>query len=208
MASTQDFLQFEKIKDGIIILKNKGLRAILMISSMNFALKSDDEQNAILFQFQNFLNSLDFPCQIIVSSRKINITGYLEKLDDIKEKEPNKLIKNQISEYRNFIEEIMKDGSLMQKTFYVSVPFSLTEDSSPNQQIRAAAASELTEDDFRRAKEQLMQRMEFVILGLKSCALEAVPLNTLEVSELLWGLYHPIEAERGFYPEFPPELLE
>jgi hypothetical protein len=209
MASTQDFLQFDRIKDGIIILKNKGLRATLMISSINFSLKSADEQNAILSQFQNFLNSLDFPCQIIVASRKLNITGYLEKLDDIKLKEKNDLLKVQIGEYRSFIEEITQEGSIMQKTFYVSVPFSLVESTLGPQQFKSAAfSSELTEEAFQRAKNQLLQRVEFVILGLRSCSLEAVPLNTLEVSELLWGLYHPIEAERGYYPDFPPELLE
>ncbi len=210
MASTQDFLQFDKIKDGIIILKNKGLRATLMISSINFSLKSADEQNAILSQFQNFLNSLDFPCQIIVTSRKLNITGYLEKLDDIKIKEKNDLLKVQIGEYRSFIEEITQEGSIMQKTFYVSVPFSLVESNlGPQEQFKSAAfSSELTEEAFQRAKNQLLQRVEFVVLGLRSCSLEAVPLNTLEVSELLWGLYHPIEAERGYYPDFPPELLE
>lgn len=199
MASTQEFIQFEKIRDGIIILKNKGLRMVLMVSSINFALKSSEEQNAILYAFQSFLNSLDFPCQILVSSRKLNITGYLEKLDEIGSKESNELIKNQIAEYRGFIEEILKEGSIMQKTFYISVPFSPAEN---------LTLSELTEEVFQRAKNQLMQRVEFVILGLKSCALEAVPLNSMETAELLWSLYHPIEAEKGFYPEFPPELIE
>ncbi|MDP2909967.1 MAG: hypothetical protein Q8N69_02770, partial [bacterium] len=123
-----------------------------------------------------------------------------------KEKENSDLIKYQIEEYRNFIDETLKGGSIMQKTFYVSVPFSLMEASSPAQM--KSAISELTEDMFQRAKNQLLQRAEFVILGLRSCSLDAVPLNTLEVSELLWALYHPIEAERGFYPDFPSELIE
>jgi len=208
MASTQDFLQIEKIKEGIIILKNKGLRSTLMISSLNFALKSAEEQNAILYQFQNFLNSLDFPCQILGVSRKLNITGYLEKLDEIKAKESNELLKTQIGEYRNFVDEILREGSIMQKSFYISVPFSLMETQSSGTPVNTAAFSEMTEDLFQRAKNQLMQRVEFVMMGLKSCGLEAVPLNTLEIAELLWALYHPIEAEKGFYPEFPPELLE
>lgn len=207
MAATQDFLQFDKIKDGIIILKNRGLRAVLMVSSLNFALKSGEEQNAILYQFQNFLNSLDFPCQIIVSSRKLNITGYLEKLDNIKAKEENELLRVQIEDYRNFVEEILNEGSIMQKTFYVSVPFSLIEAQTPGQ-MKKAAFSEMTEDMFQRAKNQLLQRVEFIILGLKSCSLDAVPMNSLEVSELLWSLHHPNEAEKGFYPDFPSELVE
>ena len=86
--STQDFLSFDQIREGIIILKNKGLRSILMVSSLNFALKSTEEQNAILYQFQNFLNSLDFSCQILVLSRRLNITGYLDKLEEIDKKKP------------------------------------------------------------------------------------------------------------------------
>ena len=81
--STQDFLKIDQIRDGIIILKNKGLRVVLMTSSLNFALKSDEEQKAIIYQFQNLLNSLDFSCQIIVQSRRLNIVGYLDKLERI-----------------------------------------------------------------------------------------------------------------------------
>jgi len=208
MATTQDFLQFEQIRDGIIILKNKGLRAILMVSSLNFVLKSAEEQNAILYQFQNFLNSLDFSCQILVLSRRLNITGYLDKLAEIEKKEENELLQVQISEYRKFIDQIMKGGSVMQKTFYIVVPFSIGETQSFGGNIKRTAKISLTEQDFQRAKNQLMQRVEFIVLGLRSCSLEAIPLNTLEISELLWSVYHPSEAERGYYPEMPSELLD
>jgi len=199
MPSTQDFLQFDQIRDGILILKNKGLRSVL---------KSPEEQEAILYQFQNFLNSLDFSCQILVSSRRLNITGYLDRLEKIEQKEESELLRIQIAEYRKFIEEIIGGGSVMQKAFYIIVPFSIMEAQSISQQLRPTKVSEITEEMFQRAKVQLMQRVEFVALGLRSCSLEAVPLNTLEVSELLWGIYHPSEAERGYYPEFPEELME
>lgn len=207
--STQDFLEIGQIRDGIIILKNKGLRAILMVSSLNFALKSDEEQNAIIYQFQNFLNSLDFSCQILVQSRRLNITGYLEKLEDIGEKEKNELLKLQISEYRDFIETLLKGGSIMQKSFYVVVPFSFIE----TRQSEAGGKwksppiiGPVTEEEFQRAKTQLLQRVEFVFLGLRSCGLEAAPLNNIELIELFWGINHPLEAERGYYPDVPPEL--
>jgi len=206
MAATQDFLEFDQIRDGIIILKNKGLRAILMVSSLNFVLKSTEEQNAILYQFQNFLNSLDFSCQILALSRQLNITGYLEKLEEIEKKEKNELIQVQIAEYRKFVEEIMRGGSVMQKSFYAVVPFSIGEAQAMGQK-KQMPKFELTEEMFQRAKNQLLQRLEFVILGLRSCSLEAVPLNTLEISELLWSIYHPSEAERGYYPELPKELI-
>ena len=207
MTTTQDFLEFDQIKDGIIILKNKGLRAVLMVSSLNFVLKSDEEQNAILYQFQNFLNSLDFSCQILALSRQLNVTGYLEKLEEIEKKEKNELIQIQISEYRNFVEGLMQGGSVMQKSFYVVVPFSIGE-AQTIEQKKQMPKFELTEEMFQRAKNQLLQRLEFVILGLRSCSLEAVPLNTLEISELFWSIYHPAEAERGYYPEMPKELTK
>ena len=207
--STQDFLNIEQIKEGVIILKNKGLRAVLMVSSLNFALKSEEEQNAIIYQFQNFLNSLDFSCQIVAQSRRINITGYLDKLNEIGEKEKNELLKLQISEYRRFIDDIIKSGAIMQKSFYVVVPFSVMEtQGSEATRPSIRRINQITEEDFQRAKTQLFQRVEFVILGLRACGLEAVPLNNIEITELFWSLHHPQEAERGYYPDVPLELME
>lgn len=206
--STQDFLEFDQIRDGIIILKNKGLRVVLMVSSLNFALKSTDEQNAILYQFQNFLNSLDFSCQILIHSRRLNITGYLDKLGDIEKKEKNELLQLQIAEYRKFIDQIMKGGSIMQKTFYVIVPFSIMEAQMVGGGKKLPKIPTLTEEMFQRAKNQLFQRVEFVVLGLRASGLQAVPLSTLELAEFFWGLHHPLEAERGYYPEIPAELAE
>lgn len=208
---TQDFLEINQIRDGIIILKNKGLRVVLMVSSLNFALKSDDEQNAIIYQFQDFLNSLDFSCQIIVQSRRLNITGYLDKLEDIEENEKNELLRLQISEYRDFIESILKEGSIMQKSFYVVVPFSFMETQGTEAGGRkkfSKIITRLTEEEFQRAKVQLMQRVEFVALGLRRCGLEAVPLGNIELIELFWSLHHHLEAERGYYPDIPPELTQ
>lgn len=208
MLSTQDFLEFEQIREGIIILKSKALRAVLMVSSLNFALKSDDEQKAILYQFQNFLNSLDFSCQILIQSRRLNIAGYLDKLEEIEKKEENELLKLQIAEYRNFIESILAGGTIMQKTFYVIVPFSLMEAQMVDEKRRIPKIPTLTEEMFQRCKAQLWQRVEFIVLGLRACGLEAVPLNTLELAEFFWALHHPTEAEKGYYPEIPEELVE
>ena len=208
MLSTQDFLEFDQIREGIIILKNKGLRATLMVSSLNFALKSTDEQNAILYQFQNFLNSLDFSCQILILSRRLNIAGYLDKLENIEKKEENELLKLQITEYRKFIDGIMKEGSIMQKTFYVIVPFSIMEAQMIGEKKKLPKIPTLTEEMFQRCKTQLLQRVEFTVLGLRSCGLQAIPLTSLELAELFWSLHHPIEAERGYYPEIPSELVE
>jgi hypothetical protein len=205
--STQDFLDFDYIKEGVIVLKNKGLRAILMVSSLNFDLKSEEEQQATIYQFQNFLNSLDFPCQISIQSRRLNFVGYLDKLEEIEQKEKNDLFKIQISEYKNFVAKIIGQGTIMQKNFYVVVPFSISETKNIGaQETSRFKTSGLAPEEFNRAKNQLFQRVEFVALGLRACGLTSVPLQTIEIIELLWGLYHPSEAERGYYPEIPPEL--
>ena len=202
-------MEIDQIREGIIVLKNKSLRGILMTSSLNLALKSEDEQNATVYQFQSFLNSLDFDCQIIVQSRRLNITGYLEKLKELEKKQTNELLKIQTAGYREFIEEMIGAGTIMTKNFFVVVPFYLSEAVGPvtaGSLLKMAKAPTLTEEDFQRYKNQIWQRMEFLALGLKRCGLQAIPLTTPEIIELFWSLHHPQEAEVGFYPEIPPEL--
>jgi len=209
-VSTQQFLAIEQIREGIIVLKNKGLRGILMVSSQNFALKSEEEQTATIYQFQNFLNSLDFSCQILIHSRRLNITGYLEKIKELEKEQKNELLKVQTAEYYNFIKSLVETGSIMSKSFFVVIPFSIFEASGEKESLfpflKVARMSTMTEDEFQRCKSQIWQRMEFVSLGLRRCGLKAVPLTTEELIELLWGTHHPKEAEFGYYPEIPPEL--
>jgi len=207
-SSSQDFLQFKQIRDGIIVLKNKGLRGILMVSSINFDLKSEDEQNATIYQFQSFLNSLDFSCQILVQSRKLNITGYFEKLRQLEQSQENELLKTQITEYRKFIQGIVEEGTIMTKQFFAVVPYSLGEGLRQQKGLLKPKIPVLNEDTFKMAREQLLQRMEFVAIGLKRCGLNVVPLTTPEIIELLWSWHHPKEAEVGYYPEILPELIK
>lgn len=202
-SSTQQFLEIDQIKEGVIILKNKALRGVIMVSSLNFALKSEDEQNAIIYQFQNFLNSLDFSIEIVVQSRKLNITGYLDKLKELETQQENELLRIQTAEYQKFIKGLIAGGAIMSKSFFVVVPFALIE--IPGFKKTDAI---FDEEKFQRAKSQLWQRLEFVALGLRRCGLQCVPLNVSELIELFWGLYHPDEAEVGYYPEIPPELVQ
>ncbi len=222
-SATQEFLEVSDIKEGILILKNNDIRGVLMVSSINFALKSDQDQSIIIYAFQNFLNSLDFPCQIIVQSRKINISPYLDSLKGLQEKQTNELLKVQTSSYIEFIQELVKGGAIMTKTFYVVVPYSLTailgigatarqfnfsklfgndKNASQNQKPK------MTDDDFEKCKNQLWQRMEFLALGLKRCGLDSMPLTTPELIELFWSVHHPDQAEVGYSPEIMPELLK
>ncbi len=205
-TSTQQIIEIYQIKEGVIILKNKALRGVLMVSSINFALKSEEEQNATIFQFQNFLNSLDFSIEIVMQSKRLNITGYLEKLKELEAKEKNELLKIQIAEYQKFIRELIRGGAIMSKQFFVIVPFSLIELPKLTAEETKQKTTSLTEEKFQRARTQLWQRMEFAALGLRRCGLQSIPLNTTELIELFWSSYHPEEAEVGYYPEIPPEL--
>ncbi len=205
--TTQDFLEMDQIRNGVIILKNKAMRGVLLVSSTNFALKSVEEQNSIIYQFQNFLNSLDFSCQIICQSRKLNVTGYIEKLKDLEKKQPNKLLKLQTAKYRDFIEELVETQDILIKNFFVVVPYTSLEATGLMVPGKKPQPHQLTEDVFKRSREQLLQRMEFVALGLRRCNLQSVPLTTLELTELFWSLHHQKEAETGYYPEIPEELI-
>ena len=217
-SATQAFLEVKDIKEGVLLLKNNSLRGILMVSSINFALKSEEEQTAIIYAFQSFLNSLDFFCQIVIQSRNINITPYLDGLKDLEEKQTNQLLREQTSSYREFIKNMVVGDTVMTKNFYVVIPYNLMEimgikgatkqfnflhSSSEGQQ-----GQQLKDDEFQRCKTQLWQRMEYLSMGLRRCGLEAVPLTTPELIELFWSIHHPDQAEIGYYPEILPELLK
>jgi len=218
-SSTQEFLEVKDIREGVVILKNQGLRGVLMVSSLNFALKSEDEQTAIIYAFQSFLNSLDFSCQIIIQSRNINITPYLDELKDLEERQSNELLKRQTASYREFIKQLVKGETIMTKNFYVVVPYTLMEGLGVFAATKGFGlakffkkekqpAGTMTDTDFQRCKTQLWQRMEFLAMGLRRCGLEAIPLTTTELIELFWTIHHPEQAEVGYYPEILPELIK
>lgn len=218
-SATQAFLEIQDIREGILLLKNNTIRGVLMVSSINFALKSEEEQTAIIYAFQNFLNSLDFFCQIVIQSRNINITPYLDSLKDLEEKQTNELLRKQTAGYREFIKSMVVGDSVMTKNFYVVVPYNLMEIFG----VQGAAkqfnflkslsggspqkGQQMKDDDFQRCKTQLWQRMEYLSMGLRRCGLESVPLTTPELIELFWAIHHPDQAEIGYYPEILPELL-
>jgi len=207
--SSQSFLQFKEIKEGVIVLKNRALRGVLMVSSVNFELKAEEEQEGIIYQFQNFLNSLDFSCQIIIQSRRLNITGYFEKLKELEKGQKNELLRLQTTEYRKFVEKLVSRGVIMTKQFFIVVPYTVGEISGVGGGIGLKRrVSAVSEETFARAKEQLFQRMEFVAIGLRRCGLGVMPLTTPELIELFWSWHHPKEAEIGYYPEILPELIK
>jgi len=215
-TATQAFLEIKDIREGVLLLKNNSIRGILMVSSINFALKSEEEQTAIIYAFQSFLNSLDFSCQIVIQSRNINITPYLDSLKDLEERQTNELLRKQTASYREFIKNMVVGDVVMTKNFYVVVPYTLMEifgvGAAGKQygifQGKQNQNQEMDDDKFQRCKTQLWQRMEYLAMGLRRCGLEAMPLTTPELIELFWSIHHPDQAEVGYYPEILPELLK
>lgn len=218
-SATQAFLEIQDIREGVLLLKNNSIRGVLMVSSINFALKSEEEQTAIIYAFQSFLNSLDFSCQIVIQSRNINITPYLDSLKDLEEKQTNELLRKQTSSYREFIKNMVVGDMVMTKNFYVVVPYTLMEifgmkgvvkqfDVLKQLSGKKEQSQSIKDDEFQRCKTQLWQRMEYLAMGLRRCGLEAVPLTTPELIELFWAIHHPDQAEIGYFPEILPELLK
>ncbi|EKD46826.1 MAG: hypothetical protein ACD_67C00055G0007 [uncultured bacterium] len=195
--STQKYVDVEEVRDGVIILKNGSLRAVLMVSSINFDLKATEEQDSIISQYQNFLNSLDFPMEIVISSRKLNINPYLDYLKKKETQLTNELLSMQLAEYSNFIKNLADVSSIMSKYFYVVVPFHPIESvksglldrlfGSTNSQMAVSKRREL----FDTYKNQLWQRVDHVSAGLSGTGVKVTPLKTEELIELLYNSYNP-----------------
>ena len=200
-SSTQQFVDVEDIRDGAVILKNGGLRRVLMVSGVNFDLKSEEEQDIILHSFQNFLNALDFSVQFVVHSRKMNIGDYLEKLREREAAEENELLKNQISEYLEFVKSFVETNAVMAKTFFAVVPYDPIQIPKVGENIIAALKfwgkkQQNKDEDWEQKTTQLNQRMDTVIGGLNQIGLRAVALNDEELIELFYNLYNPAIVEK------------
>ena len=204
VASTpaQQFLAIQEIREDVVTLKEGGFRVVLMCSSINFALKSTDEQDAVIFQYQNFLNSLDFSLQYVIHSRKLNIVPYLESIKQRQKEEDNELLKIQIAEYAEFIKSFVELTNIMSKTFYAVVPFTpaIIENKEGilagiTSLFKAKKASAISAS-FEEYKNQLWQRVDTVVTGLQRFGVRAAPLNTEELIELFYGLYNPTEFEK------------
>ncbi len=199
--STQEHLKIAEIRDGVLILTNSELRQVLLVSSVNFALKSEDEQNAIVFQFQNFLNSLSFPIQIVMQSRRLDLAPYLGKLQERLDNEQNELIRVQIADYMEFIKRLLSVANIMDKNFFIVVPFSPPVSkkggffaelfgSSKRQNVRIPA------DLFAQYKQQIGQRANVIVGGLSSMGLRSAVLSTQQLVELFYATYNPEEATK------------
>ena len=196
-ASTQNHLVISEIKDQCLVLKNGSLRAVLLVSSINFALKSETEQNAIIGGYVSFLNNIDFPIQILVQSRRLNIDDYLGKLQKIEQQQTNDLLRIQTGEYRQFIGELVKMGNIMTKHFYVVVPYHPLSDQQQGffdrlkETFMPAVTVTLQRERFTKRKSELDKRTHHILTGLYSIGLSAVRLDTQGLVELFYNTYNP-----------------
>lgn len=199
--SAQEFVDVSEIRDNVVVLKNGTLRAVLMVSSINFELKSSQEQEAIVASYQNFLNSIDFPVQILISSRRLDIDPYLGLLDEKEKTQTNELLRFQIADYRNFIKNLVGAANIMTKSFYIVVPFALTEGKKETflDKIKVALnpRQALVEKrmEFENYKSQLWQRVDHITAGLAGCGIRMAPLGTQELIELFYNSYNPTVVE-------------
>lgn len=201
--STQQFVDIESIKNSVLVLKSGGLRKVLMVSGINFDLKSEEEQGIIIGAFQNFLNTLEFSIQFLVHSRKMNISNYLEKLKQRETQEENELLKNQISEYIEFVRSFVESNAVMAKTFFAVVPYDSVQISKVGGNILSNVKFwqknkdiETKDEDLEKKITQINQRTEQVINGLNQIGLRAVALNDEELIELFYNLYNPSDVEK------------
>lgn len=202
-SATQQFIDVAEIKEDVIVLKNGALRAVLGVSSINFDLKSTEEQEAVVGHYQSFLNSVDFPVQILISSRKINMDKYLDFLTDKEKQQSSELMRLQISEYRNFIRQLISVSNIMDKSFYIIVPFSPIENKEggffKNLQSLLDPKKNILEkrENFEIYKSQLNQRIDQVVAALSGIGLKIIPLKTQELIELMFNSYNPSTANNS-----------
>lgn len=198
--ATQTHLKIGEIRDNFLVLKNGGIRAILKASSINFNLKSEEEQNAITYSYQGFLNSLEFPVQIVVRSKRLDIDNYLDDIRRIGEKQQNKLLKDQTMEYADFVGKLVEYTDIMQKEFYVIIPYDpIRAQSVPFFQKFLGRLnpkdnySEIKKrhKEFENLKKSISQRLNVVQSGLTNCGINTNQLTTTEIIELFYNVYNP-----------------
>ena len=198
--NTRQFVDVREIRDDIVILKSGSLRALIEVGSINFELKSQDEQSAIIQAFQNFINSVDFPIQIVVQSRKLDIRPYISSLDQQIETIDHELLKIQAIEYRRFVSGLTELANIMSKKFYIVVPFYLSESSTSKKEgivqsiknlIRPSSVIQgLDDSQFESYKSQVLQRVELIYEGLVGIGLTTKLLKHDELKNIFYSLYN------------------
>jgi hypothetical protein len=195
--STQKFLHIAEVRDDLVVLNDGTVRGVILVSSVNFDLKSEDEQKAIIGNYVNFLNSIDYPLQIVIQSRPLDIDDYLDRLKKVEREQTNELLRMQTADYREFVKELLTLERIMSKKFYVVVPYSAVNDKKRSFLSRfssvfsAAKVVSLSRKRFDDFSDQLDKRCNFIIAGLASLGLRSQRLSTQALIELYYNSYNP-----------------
>ncbi len=207
--AAQEFVPIKEVRNGVIILKDGGLRAVLLASSINISLKSSDEQIAIIKGFQSFLNGLDFSTQIVIQSRRLDIRPYILSLEDRLKKQTESLLKIQTKEYIGFIESFNNDVNIMTKSFFIVVPYTPTiikRDGGLLDRITGGSASKNQVKDTKKAldlasfeekRSQLDQRVRVIMSGLNGLGVRSSQLDTEAIVELFYKTFNPGDISQG-----------
>ncbi|MBI3572852.1 MAG: hypothetical protein HY092_01490 [Candidatus Kerfeldbacteria bacterium] len=200
--STQQYLDILEIRDDTAVLKDGTLRAVLLVSSINFSLKSEEEQEAVIEAYTQFLNTIDYPLQIVIQSRPLNIDEYLASLQTIEKKQPNELLRIQIHDYRQFIAEFVRESDIMAKRFYLVVPYSPRVDRPAKffsrlfDVVRPTSTIHLKQKQFEQFRAELYKRVDSTMNALDAAGLKSVILDTQSLIELYYNSYNPETAEQ------------
>ena len=207
--STQNTLQIAEIRDGIVIMNDGSFRSVIMVKSINFDLMSQQEREAVEFSYQSFLNSLYFPVQIFVRSQKIDLRPYIERLDKIRSEHDNMLLAMLMEDYIGFIADLSSQTNIMDKKFYIIVPYfpvvdvskALTQSKNFFSGLLGMLNTKeqkvtINEPDLNKAKDELRNRVQSVLSGLLQCDVQGLPLDTQELIELYYDTYNPDTATR------------
>jgi hypothetical protein len=207
--STQNTLQIAEVRDGIVIMGDGSFRSVIMVKSINFDLMSPQEREAVEYSYQGFLNSLYFPIQIFIRSQKVDLGPYITKLDKIRSEHDNMLLAMLMEDYIGYIDALAQQTNIMDKKFYVVIPYfpetdiKKTLESSKNflsglKNILGEKETRVTinEPDLAKAKDELRNRVQAVLGGLLQCGIQGLPLDTQELIELYYDTYNPDTATR------------
>lgn len=198
VSSTQENVPIAGVKDGVVILKDGQYRMIFEISAVNFSLKSEEEQNSLVLQYQSFLNSIHFPIEITIRSKRLDLAPYISKIKKLNEKQNNELLKIQTTDYIDFVGQLINLANIMKKTFYVSIgyqPLNVGQGTVLDKLFKrkkdVSASLKISDEEFGHNAKELRSRGQNVAQGLGGIGLHCKQLNTEEVIELFYGIYNP-----------------
>ena len=211
--TTQNSLLISEIREGMAIMGDGSFRAIIASKSINFDLMSSREREGVEFSYQNFLNALYFPVQIFIRSQRVDIGPYIDRLVNIRRSQDNMLLNVLMDDYINFIDVLSQEANIMDKSFFVVIPYYPAGDlSNVVEQSKGlfgklfakqkSTATRIDKATYDKAKDEIKNRVDSVMSGLFQIGVQSVQLNTKEIGELLYNMYNPDTAVREPLGEF------